>query len=157
MTPIQCAMDIADFLEGKFADFSFSDEKLSGKKINIRSGFMPVSRSNEDKFEQGGYINIRPIEIDDNGDDDEESSVVMMQILVVTYNADINFGHIELYNILEVIRRNLLATPIINKRYEVSKPLKTHIPDNQPYPQWLGYIEATIKIPEITSGGNFNV
>lgn len=155
MTPIQCAIDLAEFLKSKFSDFTFSDKKMTDRKINIRSGFILAPTDNKEKEKQGGYIIVRPVEIDD-GDDEDARSTVSMQILVATYNESVISGHVELYDVLQVIRHNLLACPIINKKFEVERNIKTHIPDTQPFPQWWGYIEITVKIPEIEREVNLN-
>lgn len=144
MTPIEATRALAKFLQQQFAEMDFmpTDEKTANNKITVRDGFLPRRNTAREKQTQDPCVLIRPIEIID----DENGSTVKMQILIVTYNSDMNDGHLELYHILECIRRFIEQTPILERRFMLNMPLKTLIPEEQPWPEWWAYMEVTYTI-----------
>lgn len=144
MTPIEATRALAKFLQQQFAemDFTPTDEKTASNKITVRDGFLPRRNTAHEKQTQDPCVLIRPIEIVD----DDNGSTVKMQILIVTYNSDMNDGHLELYHILECIRRFIEQSPILERRFMLNMPLKTLIPEEQPWPEWWAYMEATYTI-----------
>lgn len=143
MTPINCARNVAEFLREQFQGYTAPDEKIAANGITIRDGFLPKQTTVEAKRRQSPYIVIRPVRIDD---DDKEGSTADLQILVTTYNDNKEDGHLALYHILEFIRQSLLTHRLIKKKNILQMPIKTMIPEEQPFPQWWGYMEVTYSI-----------
>lgn len=143
MTPINCARNLAEFLREQFQGYSSPDEKVAGNSITIRDGFLPKQTTMDAKRRQNPYIVIRPVKVED---DDKEGSTADLQILVTTYDDDKEDGHLALYHILEFIRQSLLTHKLIKKKNMLQMPMKTMIPEEQPFPQWWGYMEVTYSI-----------
>ncbi|WP_026766126.1 hypothetical protein [Selenomonas ruminantium] len=144
MTPIACAKALSEFLQEKFdsSDFTPTDEKTAGNGITIRDGFLPKKLTAQEKAKQDPCIVIRPVEITDT----HEDSQVKLQLLAVTYNSDMENGHLELYHIMEYVRQVLEQNPIIAELFMLQMPVKTIIPEDQPWPEWWAYMELTYTV-----------
>lgn len=144
MTPMRCARELADFLQGRFdgIDYHSTDEKLGGKPMHVYAGFLPRAMSEKDKQEQDPCIVIRPVKVNDL----DMESEVELQLLVCTYNRDLSTGHMELYHALELCRQWLCQTPVVNSMFRLKKPMETGIPEEQGFPEWIGYMKVTYTI-----------
>lgn len=141
MTPIRCAREIADFLQEKFNDIGYtaSDERVAGKPMHVFAGFLPLAVNDRDKMAQAPCIVVRPVKVTDT----EEDSRVDIQLLAATYNKALEDGHLELYHALELCRQWLCQMPVINNMFMLVKPLETGIPEEQGFPEWIGWMKAT--------------
>ena len=73
-----------------------------------------------------------------------------IRVLVTTYDEALTKGHVGLYHLLEVVRERLLSDNPVALKYEIKEnTVNTTIPDDQPYPQWVGYLEFEVYIPVI--------
>ncbi len=144
MTPMRCARELAEFLQGKFdsVGYTSTDEKLGGKPMHVYAGFLPRAISEKDKQEQDPCVVIRPVKVNDL----DMESEVELQLLVCTYNRDLSTGHMELYHALELCRQWLCQTPVVNAMFRLKKPMETGIPEEQGFPEWLGYMKVTYTI-----------
>lgn len=147
MTPILCTRAVAALIKTKFTDFKATDIKVEGNGITIRDGYLPAAKTNDEKQKQCPYIIVRPIEISDDPDDYDQESKVDFQILFATYNEDTENGHLELFDMLEVTRQLLLKNTIVDSCYKLQTPIKTHIPEVQPYPMWFAYMDLSYLVP----------
>lgn len=156
MTPLQCADGIAYFLKQKIAEYSEDGRFIAEdgteriEKVNVFSGFMPRTSAREAKEKLCPAIVVRP----ENVIDGTDTSLVRLLINVTTFDDSMFNGHIFLYHLLEWIRLQLLATnPVPDKngkeRWLIKQgSVSTNIPDEQPFPQWWGYIECDIYLPQ---------
>ena len=152
MTPMRCAKEVASYLQKKFNSIGYvaTDERADGKPMHVYAGFLPRAMSDKDKAAQAPCVVIRPVKVTD---EDQESSVEL-QLLVATYNRAIEDGHLELYHALELCRQCLCQSPVISKMFMLKKPLETGIPEEQGFPEWIGYMKMSYTIG--TPGVNVN-
>ena len=100
---------------------------------------------NEDKRKLCPAVVVHPYSVSD-----ADSSTVGITVLVTTYNEALTKGHVGLYHLLEVVRERLLSDNPVALKYEIKEnTVNTTIPDDQPYPQWVGYLEFEVYIPVI--------
>jgi hypothetical protein len=152
MTPIGCARALADFLQKHFDAIGYRpiDEKIAGNKITIRDGFLPKATTNEEKKKQDPHIVIRPVEVMDT----QEGSTITLQLLMMTYSADMEKGHLDLYHMAEIVRQAVEQQTIIGEMYMLQLPVKTLIPEEQPWPEWWAYMELTYTLGRPGRGFN---
>nr|DAY38597.1 MAG TPA: tail completion protein [Caudoviricetes sp.] len=152
MTPIGCARALADFLQKHFDATGYRpiDEKIAGNKITVRDGFLPKATTNEEKKKQDPHIVIRPVEVTDT----QEGSTITLQLLMMTYSADMEKGHLDLYHIAEIVRQTVEQQTIIGEMYMLQLPVKTLIPEEQPWPEWWAYMELTYTLGRPGRGFN---
>lgn len=152
MTPMRCAQEVAAYLQEKFDAIGYSafDERTDQKPMHVYAGFLPRALNDKDKMAQAPCIVIRPVKVVDT----DAGSTADLQILAATYNRALKDGHLELYHVLELCRQWLCQSPVIGKMFMMKKPLETGIPEEQGYPEWIGYMKVTYTIG--TPGINVN-
>lgn len=177
MTPLECAQGIADYLKTVFADYGNAQETDAEKlaeireqmkaetdeealaelkatenviqqnhdePINIYAGYLPyTSRKTANKLCPA--MAVRPSQIVDG----ENETTALMSVFVSTYDEDMLFGADSLFHLLERVREEMLAHDPVKNKWKV-KPgtMRTVIPDEQPYPQWLGLVEFDVYLPQ---------
>lgn len=152
MTPLQCAEEVAAFLRQQIkADeetvrtlFTSTNEISESETVHVITGFLPRVTTNEKKKELCPAIVVRP----ENVTDTDGGSQVKLLISITTYDEDKEKGYISLYNLLEWVRFKLLANSPVGERWDLSGSLETVIPDEQPFPQWWGYLEGSFILPQ---------
>ncbi|GIO33122.1 hypothetical protein J2TS6_42630 [Paenibacillus albilobatus] len=90
------------------------------------------------------YIIIRALD----GEDGEDYGSVKIRILVGTKSAD-DEGYLDILHLIEVLRNSLLSTAVIGQRFEIKRPLKWTLYEDQPYPEWIGEIMTTWTVPTV--------
>lgn len=159
-TPWSAARALADFLNGKFAEYN-EKEHATGKPYIAYAGYVPRKDRAEDMKKLCPSIAIRPLMVQDGKD----YSIVKMVIYAVTFDdgkGDGVYGEgaegnkqtacEALYHVLEFMRYHLLANNPINKQYELKLTeddvMETFIPDDQPFPFWEGRIDFSVYLEQ---------
>lgn len=146
MTIIESMENVAAYIKEVVAEYSA--EQASGrKKIEVYAGFPPVRTSRD---ETPSCVYCVPTEVNDSA---EGASDVKIMIGISVYDADKDTGGRALYNLAEHIRQALLKKRTLNGRNRLIFPLKTEIPTEQPFPEWVGVITATYTIAFIEEEG----
>lgn len=146
MTIIESMENVAAYIKEAVAEYSA--EQASGrKKIEVYAGFPPVRTSRD---ETPPCVYCVPTEVNDSA---EGASDVKIMIGISVYDADKDTGGRALYNLAEHIRQALLKKRILGGRNRLILPLKTEIPTEQPFPEWVGVITATYTIAFIEEEG----
>lgn len=63
-------------------------------------------------------------------------------------------GAYDLLNLMEHIRQGLFRAPLLNEKYRIERPYKWHIPDEQPYPLWIGFAESIWSVQRVIDEQN---
>lgn len=142
---MMCATEVAVLLTDQLKEVAPTDDKLAGRRIKAYAGFLPRTRSVTDKQKLNPAISVRPVKVVDSLN---EGSTVELQIILTVYNASEDFdnSHEELYHYLECMRQALLTNPIIASKYILKYPVETGIPEEQPYPEWWGYMKLIYSV-----------
>ena len=154
MTPLECAEGIAEFLKEKFMAYQ---EYCEGRPenifssvdtdVNVYAGFLPRANNRADQKKLCPAVVVRP----EATTDDRDKSVTSIVIYATIYDEDMTYGAHMLFHFLEFIRYHLLANNHIAKKWFIDIDdgnIKTTIPDDQPFPQWVGVIEFDVFIPQ---------
>lgn len=144
MTPLDVSDGIAKYLMNELRKLNENSD-VTERPIRVWSGFLPRVDKNEDKRKLCPAVVVHPYSISD-----ADSSTVGITALVTTYDEALTEGHVGLYHLLEVVRERLLSDNPVALKYEIKEnTINTTIPDDQPYPQWVGYLEFEVYIPVI--------
>ncbi len=144
MTPLDVSEGIAKFLEGRLKQLNEQSDSTNDT-IRVYSGFLPRVTNNAEKRKLCPAVVVHPYTIED-----DENSTVGVTIQVTTYDESMTEGHISLYHLLEVVRKELLSQNPIDMKYQIKdNKVTTMIPDDQPWPQWWGYLEVEVFIPKV--------
>mgnify|MGYP003084938244 FL=1 len=144
MTPLDVSDGIAEYLINELRKLNENSD-VTERPIRVWSGFLPRVDKNEDKRKLCPAVVVHPYSVSD-----ADSSTVGITVLVTTYDEALTEGHVGLYHLLEVVRERLLSDNPVALKYEIKEnTINTTIPDDQPYPQWVGYLEFEVYIPVI--------
>lgn len=135
MTPIKVSEGIAEYLKREL------------QEERVYAGYLPRIDMSAKKGIRSPSIAVRIDQIVDALESEGN-----LKIYVLTYDEDMEQGCISLYNQLERIRYLLLKDNPIDGKYHFNlreTELVTTIPDEQPYPYWLGSIEVVIRLASI--------
>ena len=144
MTPLDVSDGIAKYLMNELRKLNENSD-VTERPIRVWSGFLPRVDKNEDKRKLFPAVVVHPYSVSD-----ADSSTVGITVLVTTYDEALTEGHVGLYHLLEVVRERLLSDNPVALKYEIKEnTINTTIPDDQPYPQWVGYLEFEVYIPVI--------
>lgn len=144
MTPLDVSDGIAKYLRNELRKLNENSD-VTERPIRVWSGFLPRVDKNEDKRKLCPAVVVHPYSVSD-----ADSSTVGITVLATTYDEALTEGHVGLYHLLEVVRERLLSDNPVALKYEIKEnTINTTIPDDQPYPQWVGYLEFEVYIPVI--------
>lgn len=144
MTPLDVSDGIAKYLMNELRKLNENSD-VTERPIRVWSGFLPRVDKNEDKRKLCPAVVVHPYSVSD-----ADSSTVGITVLATTYDEALTEGHVGLYHLLEVVRERLLSDNPVALKYEIKEnTINTTIPDDQPYPQWVGYLEFEVYIPVI--------
>lgn len=146
MTIVESMENVAAYLKEVVAEYS-AKQASGRKKIEVYAGFPPVRTSRD---ETPSCVYCVPTEANDGADG---ASNVKLMIGLSVYDADKDSGGRSLYNLAEHIRQALLKKRTLGGRNRLILPLKTEIPTEQPFPEWVGVITATYTIAFIKEEG----
>lgn len=146
MTIVESMENVAAYLKEVVAEYS-AKQASGRKKIEVYAGFPPVRTSRD---ETPPCVYCVPTEANDGADG---ASNVKLMIGLSVYDADKDSGGRSLYNLAEHIRQALLKKRTLGGRNRLILPLKTEIPTEQPFPEWVGVITATYTIAFIEEEG----
>lgn len=141
MTATVLLDELAKFLKEVNKDYRLSDELVRGNELIVVPGFLKRRENAIETF----YPHIVPRFI--KGSDTTSDSNVSVKIFFGTYCEDVNDGWRELYNLMEHTRLALLKQKIIGKKFMLEGNLEYEIPEEQPYPEWVGFMSAEYSIP----------
>lgn len=146
MTIVESMENVAAYLKEVVTEYS-AKQASGRKKIEVYAGFPPVRTSRD---ETPSCVYCVPTEANDGADG---ASNVKLMIGLSVYDADKDSGGRSLYNLAEHIRQALLKKRTLGGRNRLILPLKTEIPTEQPFPEWVGVITATYTIAFIEEEG----
>lgn len=142
MIPVILLDELAKFLKEANKEYHLSDEKVKDKKLIAVAGFLKRRENAKEMF----FPHIVPRLI--KGDDTETGSNVTVRIYFGTYCEDVNDGWRELFNLMEHSRQALLKQRTIANRFRLELPIHYEIYEDQPYPEWFGFMDVKYTIAQ---------
>lgn len=118
--------------------------------IKVYAGF-PPERTSSTEMQSFIYCFVHKWADSDN----VNFSTVDVEIGFSIYDEDSEDGIRSLYNVMEHVRQHLLEHSILAGRNALKLPLNGMISKQQPYPNWLGTIDATYSIGQPEAFGGF--
>lgn len=142
-TPISLIDAVRDFCEEVTKQYFLETNKNHNKEPQVVTGYLPTKKSTDKP--DFPYVIVRFMEGNDSQD-----STVNLKIIVGTYDEeDDSNGWRDVLNILQRIRTELFKRQALANKYRVELPFKYLLPEDQPYPEWIGWIETKWIIPSI--------
>jgi hypothetical protein len=113
-------------------------------------GWTPPKNLNPDDYDIPGIIIGIP-----EGSEEDDSSILNVTFTFATYSPGADTtkldmqGYKELLYLQNFVRYKLLSKRIINSKTTVQKPLTWGVPEEQPYPYWVGWMKFQATIPTV--------
>lgn len=151
MTPIILVDELVKFITPVVAEFDLQSNVAGVKKApQVLAGYLkekkPGAKQNPPDFP---YVIVRYL--DDS--DTEDGSVATVKIYAGTYSEDEQGGWRDALNILTRIKVALLKQRFIGGPFRIEYPVKTELPEEQPYPEWVAWLTLTVAIPHVIEEG----
>ena len=141
MTPTRLLDALAAYLRSECSTYFLTDEKVKDNPLTVSPGFLKKRTTASEM----PYPHIVPRFL--KCDDASDGSKVTVRIYCGAYSEDVETGWRDLMNLMEMVRLALLRQRTIAKKYRLQLPLTTEATEDQPYPEWVGYITAEYLMP----------
>ncbi|MGF9822625.1 hypothetical protein ABE430_08900 [Brevibacillus agri] len=153
MTPIIMLDRLVEHLQAITENFELQSNVTGITKApQVIAGYLPekkpVQKQNVPDFP---YVIVRYLQ----EEDDNDGVIASVKIIVGTYSQDAQDGWRDPLNILTRIKQDLLARPVFGESFRVEKPIKTELPEEQPFPEWWGAITLQVIMPQMEEEGGF--
>ena len=151
-TPIMLVDRLIDFIKPVVDEYVLpSNVPGVSKAPQVVSGYLPEKKpglgQNPPDFP---YVIVRYL--DDNDTDD--NNIARVKIIAGTYSEDTQGGWRDCMNVITKIKAALLKQRFFGP-FKVEKPVKTELPEEQPYPEWVAFLMLTITIPQVQEEGGY--
>lgn len=149
MTPIMMVDALIEFIKPVVTDFVL-DSNIEGikKAPAVISGYLSEKKTREQQQQQAmpdfPYVIVRYLE--DN--DTDESNMAQVRIICGTYSKDEQNGWRDAMNVAFRIKQALLAAGKFGNAFHVEKPIKTELPEEQPFPEWIALLTLSVSVPQ---------
>ena len=154
MTTLDLIMQISDYLREKNKHYFVSDKKYTKQNLLVSYGFLPKATTNEDLKKSFPHIVVRFIEDKSwQGNLSLSTKLAKVRVYFGTINDDKDKSFLEIYTMLEQNKRFLLEKRQFGS-YRLrlkgeNNAINIVIPEEQPLPQWVGYIDLYYERPQI--------
>lgn len=141
MTPFFLLKAICAYLNQLVDDYAAAQGSTKEfVKPRIFEWYLPFKNGRAEESVSFPYIAPR---ITDGEDADDSTVNVMLYFGVYSEGPNVNGftqpdGAYDLLNLMEHVRTSLQTQKILEEQFELQKPYKWEIPDEQPYPLWVG-------------------
>lgn len=137
-SPVLLVDELKAFVEKVVQSYVLETNKADVEKPpQVAAGYLPAKKSGPDP----DYPFVLARLIDNN--DTRDGSTATVKIIAGTHSEDEQEGWRDPANILLRIRGELLKRRIIGGKYRLELPLKIEIPEEQAFPEWVGFMTTT--------------
>lgn len=155
MIPVNLTDALATILQQALKDYSAGKPpeevpvlRMGQNPLKVYPGQIPVP---EDASEGASFVYAMVKKVDDKGGNELSAATVTIGFSI--YDEDQEDGWRNLYNIAEHTRQELLKHRILDKKFMLQLPMETEFVEEQPYPNWIGYITAKYSIGQPVEEG----
>lgn len=144
MIPVRLIDDLAAFVEEANRNFRASEPNIEDQALKVSAGYLKEREEDETEYNFLPCVVVRLIA----GEDTQEGSTARVRLYFGTYCEDAAGGWRELFNLMEHTRQALLRTRTIANRHRLLLPTQWEIPEEQPFPVYVGYMEMSFQIAQ---------
>jgi hypothetical protein len=131
-------------LEEVVENFSL-ETKTDRRAPEVIDGWLPPKANAE--AERYPFLIVRPKNGNDSEQGADENARAVVDIIIGTYS-DTDDGWFDVMHLIDAVRADLGAAPVLEgTAYEHVGPLTWTIHEEQPRPQWLGFVTTNWQIP----------
>jgi len=152
MTPIVLVDRLKEFIIPIVANFELQSNVAGIKKApEVISGYLPEKKPGSKQNPPDlPCVIVRYLEDNDTGDGD----TAKVKIIAGTYSEDEQDGWRDCMNVITRIKESLMEQRFLGP-FKIEYPVKTELPEEQPYPEWVAFMTLTVAIPQIQEEGGY--
>jgi hypothetical protein len=153
MTPIVLVDELVKFIESVVDEFELQSNVSGVKKSpQVVPGWLKEKKPNQQQDPPDfPYVIVRYIEDNDTGN----GNLATVRIIAGTYSEDVQDGWRDCMNVLTRIKVALLKQPIVGKVFRVEHLIKTELPEEQPFPEWVAFMTLNVTMPSVQEEGGY--
>ena len=136
-----------NFIEGVVHNERLLTKTNKMKIPQVKLGYLDENEGDKEK-EDFPYVIVRYMK--DRVEDDE--AIVSIKMLFGVYSED-SGGWIDIIHCMEILKREILKCYSFDF-YRVQLPIKCSIPEEHPFPYFIGTMELDLTIPRIEIEGD---
>lgn len=144
MIPVRLIDDLAAFIGEVNQNFRASDPNIEDHALKVSAGYLKEREEDETEYNFLPCVIVRLIA----GDDTQNGSTARVRLYFGTYCEEAAGGWRELFNLMEHTRQALLRQRTIVNRHRLELPIHWEIPEEQPFPAYVGFMELTYQIAQ---------
>lgn len=137
-TPVLLVDELRDFVDTVVKNYVLETKRPElTKPPQVLTGYLPPKNSTPDP--DFPFVIVRLVNVTDT----QDGATVTVNIIVGTYSEDAQNGWRDVANISQRIWTELFKKRVLAKKYRVEYPMKFEMPDEQPFPEWVGIMTTT--------------
>ncbi|ABO49744.1 hypothetical protein Dred_1210 [Desulforamulus reducens MI-1] len=154
MTPLILIDKLIEFIKPVMAEFELQSNVPGVLKApQVIPGYLgekkPIKEQDPPDFP---YVIIRYLE----DEDVNTGATAKVRIYAGTYSEDTQDGWRDAVNVITKIKTALKRRSYFGP-FKVEYPIKTELPEEQPYPEWVAVLNLTVTIPQVYEEGGYQV
>jgi len=151
MTPIILIDQLVLFIQSVVSEFDL-ETNVPGvrKQPQVVAGYLREKKTAQ-KQEVPDFPHVVVRFLEDT--DALESNTAHVRIIAGTYSQDEQNGWRDAMNVITRIKQALIKQRIIGNIFIMEKPIKTDLPEEQPFPEWVAMMTVNFTIPQIQEEG----
>lgn len=136
-SPVDLIDSICDFLRNStIMNMDLATKKDEEKALQVIAGYLPPKKSVPDPDFPFVIVRIESFE------DKLEGAIANVNMVIGTYSEDAQDGWRDVVNIATRIWSELFRKRIVADKYRVEYPCEFILPEEQPFPQWIGMLST---------------
>ncbi len=144
---------ICEFLTVTVKDLQLKTQGGDGRPPQIVAGYLPPKNPKKPELQEEDFpfVIVRLISLEDVGEKgggtSKDYAQAVVRLVIGTYSHDAQDGWRDVANTATRIWIDLFRKRVIAKRYRIEYPYLFEMPEEQPYPQWIGEMTTRWTMP----------
>lgn len=146
MSPVDLIDAICEFLSVSVKDLQLKTQKDDIRPPQIIAGYLPPKNPKKPELQEEDFpfVIVRLLSFEDisekGGGAGRDYAQAIVKLVIGTYSHDAQDGWRDVANTATRVWIDLFKKRVIAKKYRVEYPCRFEMPEEQPYPQWVGEI-----------------
>jgi hypothetical protein len=153
MSPVDLIDAICEFLTLTVKDLQLKTQSGDERPPQIVAGYLPPKNPKKPELQEDDFpfVIARLISLEDvsekGGGTGRDYAQAVVRLVIGTYSHDAQDGWRDVANTATRIWIDLFKKRVIAKKYRIEYPCLFEMPEEQPYPQWIGEMTTRWVVP----------
>lgn len=153
MSPVDLIDAICEFLTLTVKDLQLKTQSGDQRPPQIVAGYLPPKNPKKPELQEEDFpfVIVRFISLEDvsekSGGTGRDYAQAVIKLVIGAYSHDAQDGWRDVANTATRIWIDLFKKRVIAKKYRIEYPCLFEMPEEQPYPQWIGEMTTRWIVP----------